>query len=232
MKKSYTGILVREYHGEEIKWQIIVHPAESNAIIINFPGFNGQIDGYNNKYGKLAEFMQENIGAVIRSGNHHYGEIDYSESIQDDLKTIIDYAIENSKAITGKEDSDIYLMGFSAGASGVAAVAHAFPQVKKILLMAPSADAGMRAVKEGLRKFKGEVYVIAGEDDEIVGPETAPQIFSFVKTKATHKLEIIKNCDHQFRGTENGIIMSKAPLWAFGEGNKDLLSLEGGIELY
>jgi dienelactone hydrolase len=204
---------------------------ESGRIIINYPGCMGDIDGYNNKYLTLANFVQEKVGAVIRTGNEFYNGFDYSKSVQDDLRTIIEYAIENSEEICGAKVPAIYLMGFSAGASAIAAVAHEYPQVQKILLMAPSGDAGEEAVSKGLGEFTGEVYVLGGANDDVVGPEAAPHIYSLIKKASKHQLVIIPKCDHQFKGTENGLIVSKAPLWAF-LGEADFPSTDGGVELY
>ena len=46
---------------------IIVHPSGgAGAVIINYPGFNGHIDGFNNKYRKLGAHLAElSIGAFV-----------------------------------------------------------------------------------------------------------------------------------------------------------------------
>ena len=216
----------------ELNIPLAIHAnRESGCITISYPGAMGDIDGYNAKYRTLANFIQEKVGAVIRLGNHYFQGFDYSKSIQDDLRAVIGYAIENSKEICGAKVPVIYLMGFSAGASAIAAVAHEFPQVRKILLISPSCDVGEEDVTKGLAEFTGEVYIVAGENDDVVGPEAAPMISAMVKKASIHKLVIVPKCDHQFRGLENGMIMSKAPLWAF-LGDQDYPSPNGGIELY
>lgn len=204
---------------------------ESGCITINYPGAMGDIDGYNSEYQTLANFIQEKVGAVIRLGNHYFSGFSYSKSIQDNLRAVINYAIENSKDICGAKTPVIYLMGLSAGASAIAAVAHEFSQVRKILLISPSCDAGKDDITKGLAEFTGEVYIVAGENDDVVGPKTAPKISKLVKRASVHKLVIIPNCDHEFRGLENGMIMSKTPLWAF-LGDQEFPSSNGGIELY
>lgn len=217
----------------EVKLPIAIHQnnQKSGIIIISYPGFNGDINGYNNKYLALADFMQERIGAtVIRSGNHYYLNLDYRESVQDDLRAVIGYALKNSKEICGSENPILYLMGFSAGASAVAAISYEYPAVKKILLMAPSGDAGPEALEKGLSEYTGEVFIAVGTDDEVVGSESA-KIFAHHVKKTSAQYVIIPNCDHQFRGTENGMIMSNAPIWAFKGGIKFPTS-EGGKVLY
>jgi alpha/beta superfamily hydrolase len=232
LKRRAVPDNVRQKEEAELSIPLAIHANnESGCITISYPGAMGDIDGYNAKYRTLADFIQEKVGAVIRLGNHYHRGFDYGKSIQDDLRAVISYAIKNSKEICGAKVPVIYLMGFSAGASAIAAVAYEFPQVRKILLISPSGDAGEEDVTKGLAEFTGEVYIVAGENDDVVGPEAAPMISNMVKKASIHKLVIVPKCDHQFRGLENGMIMSKAPIWAF-LGDQDYPSPNGGIELY
>ena len=128
------------------------------------------------------------------------------------------------------------LMGFSAGASAIAGAAHHFPEVTKVLLYAPSGDMGQEAVRQGLRDFHGEVYIVIGAQDEVVGVE-AGQLFYDLATGASHKeLFTIPDCGHQFRGEANGRIMSQAPFYAFAADATDrspqFPDPTGGIRLY
>lgn len=232
LKRRVVPNETRRREEVELSIPLAIHAnRESGCITISYPGAMGDIDGYNAKYRTLANLIQEKVGAVIRLGNHYFQGFDYSKSIQNDLRAVVGYAIENSKDICGAKVPVIYLMGFSAGASAIAAVAYEFTQVRKILLISPSGDAGKEDITRGLAEFAGEVYIVAGENDDVVGPETAPMVSGLVKKASVHKLVIVPNCDHQFRGLENGMIMSKAPLWAF-LGDQDFPSPNGGIELY
>ncbi|MFH0832652.1 MAG: hypothetical protein V1900_02965 [Candidatus Aenigmatarchaeota archaeon] len=213
-----------------LQWNIAVHPNQSGRIAINYPGVGGSIDGYADKYLKLANLIQEkNIAAVVRTGNHPWAGFQYEKSLVDDLRTVIDYSLEASKDICGSKEPELYLMGFSAGASAVAAIAHEFEKVSRILLLAPSGDAGDSIVNLG--KYKGDVYITVGENDEIVGQEAGLFFYDMATGAKSRKLVIVPNCDHQFRGEINGMIMSKAPLWAFA-GDKTFPNPECGIKLY
>jgi predicted esterase len=150
-----------------VKLPIIIHPKNSGIIIINYPGFNGEINGYNNKYRTLAKLMQERIGAVIQSGNQYHEMLDYKESVKDDLRAVIEYSLENAENICQTKIPTIYLVGFSAGASAIAAVAHEYPAVSKILLISPSADAGFESLQKGLSEYTGEVYILSGSNDDV-----------------------------------------------------------------
>ena len=217
-----------------LKVGLRVHPNSNGVIVINYPGLDADIDGYANKYGNLGDFLQEKVGAVLRTDNPHYAGFRYENSVQEHLRAVIDYALQHSQEISGKDADEVsmYLMGFSAGASGIAAVAHKYPQVKKILLMAPSGDAGQEAVAEGLKQYTGECHIVIGENDEIVGVEAGNLFASMATAVSVVRSVIIPDCDHQFRGETNGRIMSAAPLWAFAGVGGERPSPEDGITLY
>lgn len=215
-----------------INLDIAIHSHQNGKIIINYPGITSDIDGYNNKYGQLADFIQENkIGTVIRMGNKYFSNLPYPQGMIDNFKSVIDYSLKNSEELSGIDSPELYLMGFSAGASTIAAVSGYYSEIEKILLMAPSGDAGIENCSSGLKNFYGEVYVAIGDNDEIVGTN-AGKIFYDLAINAKHRqLKIIPNCGHQFIGETNGKIMSKAPLWAFN-GDKTFPNPKGGKKLY
>jgi protein-tyrosine phosphatase/dienelactone hydrolase len=221
--------------GEErtIRFEINIHDCpESNVIIINYPGYQGDIDGYQGKYRMLADLIRrKGIGAVIRMDNQYRHGFRYETSVVADLKATIDYALANAESICSTREPELYLMGSSAGAGAIAIVAANYPQIKKVLLLAPGVDAGKSAIEEAFGKFRGEVYIAVGEDDECVGKE-AGDYFLRLATGASKKTRVvIPNCDHQFQGSLNSKIVSKAPLWAFAD-DQSFPSPEGGVILY
>lgn len=218
--------------GSIVPIPIAVHPNYSGRnVVIMYPGYSvsSNLDGYNNKYKKLAEeIVERNIGAVIRMQNNPINGIPYHKSVVENLRYVIDYVLEESRSIC-KGSPNIYLMGNSAGASAVAAVCASYSHVSKVLLIAPSGDAGPAANK--LSRFEGEVYITVGENDEIVGEQSGHHFFNLATSASRRTLKIIPGCDHQFKGTRNGKIFSKAPFWAFA-GDETFPSPEGGIVLY
>ena len=213
---------------QSAQFEVALHPHKSNVIVINYPEISGDIDGYNNKYAQLADFIRENdVGAVVRSGNQEFA--DYPNGMVGNFRSLIEYSIKNSMDIAECKDPKIYLMGFSAGASTITAIAADYPSVEKILLMAPSGDAENAC--ENLSKFSGEVYIAVGDNDEIVGEKAGKIFYDMAISASKRELEIIPNCNHQFTGETNGKIMSLAPLWAFGN-NKTFPSPEDGKILY
>lgn len=213
-----------------LKLTVAVHPNKSGRIIVNYPGWGGDIDGYNFKYRKLAQYMQgEGLGAVVRSSGPDF----WGYTVDTGLRRMLDYTYENAEEISGVTKPEILLMGFSAGASAIAAIAYNYGRVSRMLLMAPSGDMGIEAVTEGLRQFAGEVFIVIGREDDVVGVK-AGQTFYDLAVGASHReLHIIPDCDHQFRGEINGRIMSQAPLYAFARGRKPTFpDPQGGLVLY
>ncbi|MBS3054953.1 MAG: hypothetical protein J4452_00475 [Candidatus Aenigmarchaeota archaeon] len=212
--------------------ELAIHSYSNGVIVVNYPGITGNIDGYNNKYGKLADLIQEKgIGTVVRMGNEDFPNLPYPKGMIDNFRYVLDYCLSNGRELSGKRDPKLYLMGFSAGSSVIAAVSGDYLAVEKILLMAPSGDVGQDAVERGLAKFRGEVYVAVGADDEVVGAHAGKIFYDLAVAAKLRKLEVVPSCDHQFRGERNGRIMSKAPLWAFAN-DRTFPSPNGGIKLY
>ncbi len=187
----------------------------NGVIVILYPGYHGDIDGYARKYEKLALYLQQYVGASLRAGNTEHPHLHYTRSMVNDLRAVIQYALENSKTICGSADPRLFLMGFSAGGSCVAALAHEFKEVEAILLLAPSMDAGLKPVRTGLASYASNVFIAVGEQDEVVGKDTAEMIYGMVTAARHRQLFIVPECDHQFKGAINGRILSSAPRWAF-----------------
>lgn len=199
-------------------------------MILIYPGLDGHIDGYQSKYRTLARYMQrEKLGAIVRSSNP------YSALHTEDtsLQRVIEYALEHAAAICGSTTPEMMLMGFSAGAGAIAAIAYRYECISRILLVAPAENVGQEAIRTGLRNFRGQLYVFIGANDEIVGTQIG-QKFLDCATLSSHKeLFIIPDCDHYFSGENNGRILSQMPFYAFAEGEKGPFPVpNGGIHLY
>jgi alpha/beta superfamily hydrolase len=213
---------------------VLVHPLQgARAIIINIPGYRGDVDGYNNKYVTLADYLVDKGFAVVRMPNVDRAPgLAYTRGLLHDVYAVIKWVKEYSQTLTGTDANQIHLMGFSAGGYAAAMVAGEYPSVTKVLLMEPSISPTllMPLSALALAKFTGEAYVVIG-DHNGVGPEAgAAYCDRFVHAKCT-QLVTIKNCDHQFTGERNGKILANAPLWAFA-GKVPFPSTEGAPALY
>lgn len=235
-EETYKGEPLRIFDGTyrvndfSVPVHLAIHPNLSRRIAVNVPGYNGVIDGYAEKYKTLAHYMQtRQLAAVVRTGNYLGGT--YPADIN--LNATLQYVEERAWEICGEPNPQTLLMGFSAGASAIAACAHEHPQVTTILLFAPSEDMPMDRLKSGLEKFKGDVYIVVGEEDEVVGSQAGKTFYDMASGAQNKELFLIPECDHQFRGEKNGRIISEAPFYAFAKDDKPRFpDPNGGIKLY
>ncbi len=215
-------------------FSIFVHPLQAaRAIIINIPGYRGDINGYNNKYVALAEHLVEKGFAVVRMPNvERPPGLTYTRGLLADASAVVRKVYECSEDITGIPSAQIHLMGFSAGGYAAASVAGGFPSVTKVLLLEPSISPRllMPFASHDLAAFTGEAYVVIGDHDG-VGPEAGAAYCDGFVNASRKQLVTVKNCDHQFKGRTNGQIMANAPLWAFA-GKVPFPSAKGGLVLY
>lgn len=229
--RTFNGTYQMGSEGQEFSApiQLAVHPNLSRRIIVNIPGTRGDINGYADKYKIWGHHIQsEGLAALVRVGNDFTG---LPEDIN--LNAALAYAKGHAWEICGEPDPEVFLMGFSAGASAIAARAYEHSEVKRILLFAPARGAQRLNVSDGISKFRGEVYIVIGDNDENVGTESG-QILYDLATGASHKeLFVVPDCDHQFRGEVNGRIISQAPFYAFAKGKKPSFpDPANGIKLY
>jgi pimeloyl-ACP methyl ester carboxylesterase len=200
---------------EERDLWVAIHPAAASRIVIMQPGWNGTIDGYEQKYAKIAAHLVERgVGAVVRSANPIIPGYPFETTCKTVLRGVVEGVLERATEICGDPAPSLLLLGWSAGASAMAALAADFPSVERALLMAPSGDAGDEDVVAGLRRFTGDLFVVVGEEDEVVR-DLPRELFGHATSARAKQLVLLPDCDHQFRGERNGRIMSHAPLWAF-----------------
>lgn len=219
-------------HGHTIDFEIemAIHPTSYGKIIINYPGADGSLDGYNHKYKTLAEYIvAQKLASVVRIPNKHTFGLGWDLC----LRKAVDYVIAHSLEICGVKKPEIFLMGFSAGAGGIAMIAWEYPEVSKILLLEPTLKVGQRLVLDGIRQYCGELCIVVGSGEEALGIEVGNMIMEAAVCASKKELFEIPHCNHQFMGEANGRIVSQAPLYAFSD-HKDLRFPDptGGIQLY
>ena len=210
---------------------VALHPSRAGRIVFVLPGYDGDVDGYGEKYRKIADLLQDRgVGAVVRMGNHPLDDAEFEDSSAAQLRGVVARAISMASELAGAPLPELLFMGFSAGASTMAALAGEFPALTTILLVAPSSDAGEPAVRAGLASFGGRLHVAVGEHDLVVG-RRFPEAVATWAPRAVSKLAVIPRCDHQFTGATNGRILSQAALWAFA-GDEPFPDAGRGIHLY
>jgi hypothetical protein len=205
---------------------------ESGIIIINYPGYNGSMDGFEDKYVKISHMLtSRGIGSVVRTHNMEDADIAFDRLSVARLRSVIDFSLHNSMEICGSDNPDLYIMGHSAGASAIAVVLGDYVQIKKALLTSPATTAGADAMRQGITAFKGELYVTVGSRESWGFRQAAKRLSALAQLAVSCQFVQIPRCDHQFRGERNGMILSKAPLWAFA-GDDTFPDPAGGEILY
>jgi hypothetical protein len=212
--------------------ELSLHPNTSGRIIINYPGWRGNIDGFNNKHKKLAQYMQgEGLGAVVRGKGPGFPDFE-GFAIDTQLKKMLEYSLNNAEYLCSSQNPELLLIGTSAGGGAVAAVASEYDAVSRILLMAPAINIGEEEV-EKMGEFPGEVFIVIGRDDTVVGVDSGKYFLDLAKRASRKELFVIDDCDHNFSGSANGRLMSIAPFYAFAKTVRpNFPDKSGGIILY
>ena len=215
----------------EITFEFSSFKTNSGIIIINVPGANGTIEGYKSKYYKIAKQCQHRDQASYFCMNN-ITPMGISPAKWMQLKFEFAMELVNSEAtsICASANPEIYVVGVSNGGGLVSTVASDYPQIKKVLLIAPSLIMGKEQTAQGARDYQGDLSIVVGENDDIVGVESSQFIYDNAST-VKKKMQVLSKCDHQFKGKTNGLIFSKAPGWAFF-GDDTFPDPVGGIKLY
>ncbi len=215
---------------QEFQVEITLHKLKTDKIILIVPGVDGSVDGYKNKYVKLANYLTENgIGAVVRMSNPYAFGFGWDLN----LRQVLTYILENTNDICGSDKPDIYIMGISAGAGAAAMIAWEYPEIKKLLLMEPAWQVGPDEIKQNLSKFEGELYVVVGSGDEALGEKMGRKFIEHAPKTKHKEFYVIPNCDHHFSGSRNSKIFSQAPVYAFTKAKHfQFPDYSEGVELY
>lgn len=236
-KKDNDDYIAEKFEKEnivigQVNINMHIHRADSDKVLIIYPGAEGTIDGYNQKYLKIANWLSsQNVATVIRLDNEYCLDfLPYVEMMILKLSSAIEHIVNNSERIAGRKKIDLCLAGVSAGAGAIATVFSDFPEIKKALLIAPYDSVGLDNIERGLKNYRGELYLIAGEQDQINAHELAKRFYE-TSCYANKRIEIISNCDHQFTGEKNGKIFSNSFLWAFAD-QTEYPNPKKGITLY
>lgn len=92
-----------------------------------------------------------------------------------------------------------------------------------------------KMLKDGLTKYRGEVVIVQGENDRMVGRDAGSKYLQFLTNVSSSEIFMIPDCNHQFMGEKNGRIMSAAPFYVFARNRFERPAFPdpaGGIKLY
>lgn len=188
------------------KVEIAAHPATCARLVVIYPGLNATLDGESRqftqahpyRYRRLAERLQsDGIAAVLRVANPPDGYYDGGQAAVDRLARVVDYGLAHARSVCGHRRPELCLLGFSAGAGAAAALAGKY-QPKRMLLVAPAGDVGPRRIIAGLKEYTGEIVLLVGEQDKVVGRDSASLFDEISPAVSRKEVHFVPECDHFF----------------------------------
>lgn len=214
--------LKEKFQGKTYPLHIGIHKLSSNKIVGIYPAAKEDLTGDAVPYADIASILfKHKIGAVVRSHGLYDGSVNFPKFNDYFIKKFVDYCIKNAKELCGNRNPEIYLIGYSSGASAIASILDLYSFIKKVLLLAPSYDSEKKLLTKSLNSYKGELYIITGDRDQIILPSQAAWFYFQAKQAKIRKFVDLTCCDHSFNGVYNKNIILKSPLWAFNKNYKD-----------
>jgi len=157
-----------------------------NEIIVFIKtGIGGSIYGYENKYLKISESLNNKFKCTIISSPN-----DKKVDFKTEMDFIKEYAVLNNLS-----DCQIYYIGHSNGALIGMCEAYKYAEIKRLLLINPPLCMNPHKTIEGIKNFAGEkMNLVFGDKD---------QSFHYVKqfselSNDKVRFEIIPDADHYF----------------------------------
>lgn len=158
----------------------------NETIVFIKPGLGGSIYGYENKYFRISEKLNDTFNCtVIVSPNEKKVNFDT------EMEFIKEYVTHNNLA-----DYQIYYFGHSNGALIGMCNAYKYSQIKRLLLINAPLCINPQKTIDGIKMFAGEKMVLVFGDKD--------QSFHFVKlfselSNEKVRFEIISEADHNFK---------------------------------
>ncbi len=161
---------------------------KGNSIIVFIKaGQNGSMYGYENKYLKIADSINEKHGYTVVCSSNPF---DGNNSLDNAMEVIEKYCNDNNF-----NDYDIYYMGTSNGGMIGAQVGVNYPKIKRMLLINVPLMINWHKTKEGIMSFKGEKLIL------VYGSLDQSYKYTELLTPLLNKkieLKIIEGQDHYF----------------------------------
>lgn len=146
------------YFDDKVDIDVSIHDGDSDEILLIVPGVDGTVDGYKNKYLKMAEKVNSEYGAtIIRMSNpHNLGGYHLRN-----LFEVLDF-IEKEYDMTKKR---LHIVGHSLGAYMIGAAASMYDYIDKVLLINPATLLKLEDYKSLENRPKESNIILIGEKD-------------------------------------------------------------------
>lgn len=166
-----------------------VHQLDSDTVVIILPGVDGSVDGYQDKYIRMAEkIVMNQQKAVVRVSNDFITSFHW----EDNFRQAIDYVNNNSQKLFNKDRVNIEVISHSAGASVAAWLAWEYPNITQLVLINTAAKLQPERILGGLGKYKNKAQLVYGSED--------PSIDFIQELPSTFEVHTVQNADLYFSG--------------------------------
>lgn len=146
------------YFDDEVRIDLVIHEGGSDEIVLIIPGIDGSVDGYENKYLKMAEGIRRKNGAtVIRMSNPH----NLAGYHLRNLFEVMDYIEKNYDMSKSRLD----MVAHSLGAYMVGTTASMYDYVDKVLLINPAIGLDIQSYENLKDRPKESNIFLIGEND-------------------------------------------------------------------
>lgn len=180
---------------------VAITPSKSEVVVLIVPGVDGSVDGYEDKYKRIAETLHKIHGAaIVRISNPFISSLHWESNV----RNILNYIETNSSDITTSDKFVVKVMAHSAGASVVAQVTNEYPYINHLLLINPASKLNIEGTKKGLNEFNGKIDILLGEED--------PSLDDFEGFEIT----VVKGADHNFSGEAFTAFLNAPNRYFFG----------------
>lgn len=193
--------------------QLMAAPLQSDRLVVVLPGFRGSLLGKEDKHLRHAHFFCETgfAATLLSSGFRRLNPFSLKRNLKSHATAVLEFANQQATAICGTTQPDITVLAVSANAGAACALAHQFPLIQHLVLVAPSTkDIGDENVKDGLKKFLGRTSLFVGNQDRWIGSPSARKIEQYLSENDSFRSQIVLDCDHSFAGEANQILVREA----------------------
>ena len=202
--------------GRSFEMDVAVHALESDTVVILCPGAFEPLKGKVVDYVDMAEeIVRSGLGAVVRYSDPYHPAGDYPDLLMASVRGIIEFTLETAPNFCATATPRLRVMAYSSSAGAIAALAADFECVDALLLVAPSFDVPRDRILPGYCRFKGNVHVLIGDDDQVVLPQQAYWYWEKAVRARVRQYVEVPGCGHYFERQENQSILIRSPGWAF-----------------
>ncbi|MBK8980595.1 MAG: class I SAM-dependent methyltransferase [Planctomycetes bacterium] len=196
---------------------LAIHAQESDRVVVICPGACDSLAGQALDYAPVAEeIIRTGLGAAVRYDDPYDHRGDYAALILESLRQVLAFTLREAHSFCITSDPRLQVMAYSSSAGAVAALAAEYPCIDAILLVAPSFDVPRELILPGLRRFRGDVRVLIGDNDRVVLPQQAFWYYENADSARSREYVEISCCGHDFEQPHNRQLFIRSPLWAFG----------------